>query len=182
MIIAMRDTAEVRMAHQGRLFNVEILSWTDEDGRRVQREVVRHPGAVLVVPLLEEDRLVLLRHDRVAVGERLWELPAGTLEPGEDPQEAACRELEEETGYRPGSIRALGEFYSSPGFCDELMRAFVADELEWVGQRLEPGEQIEVEVVTRSEALAMIDDGRIRDGKTVAALLMWARRERDARA
>jgi ADP-ribose pyrophosphatase len=182
MILAMHEMVDVRTSHRGRLLSVEVLSWTDDKGRHVEREVVRHPGAVLVVPLLDGDRIVMVRNFRVAAGKRLLELPAGTLEANEDPQRAAGRELEEETGYRPARVTRLGEFYTSPGFCDELMRVFVADGLKMVGQRLEPGEQIDVEVVTRSDALAMIDDGRIADGKTIAGLLMWLRREGDARA
>jgi ADP-ribose pyrophosphatase len=178
MILAMRDTVEVRTTHRGRLLTVEVLSWTDPDGRAIEREVVRHPGAVVIVPWLDDQRVVLIRNVRVAAGEDLLELPAGTLEPDEEPQAAAGRELAEETGYRPGRVRALGEFYTTPGFCDEKLRVYVADELEWVGQQLDPGEQIAVVVVTWADALAMIDDGRIRDGKTIAGLLLWDRRRR----
>lgn len=117
----------------------------------------------------------MIRNYRVAVDENLWELPAGTLEPGEDPSRAACRELEEETGYRCGRVRRLCEFYTSPGFCNELMRVFVAEDLQFVGQRLEAGEHIEPQIVAVDQAVAMIHDGRIRDGKTIAGLLIWAR-------
>jgi ADP-ribose pyrophosphatase len=180
MILAMTDEVDVRTTHRGRLLAVDVLSWTDDDGRAVVREVVHHPGAVVVVPRLDDQRLVLVRNERVAVGERLLELPAGTLEPGEDPQAAAGRELAEETGYRAGRIRPLGEFYTSPGFCDELLRVFVAEELSPVGQNLDAGERIEVEVIARSDVMAMIADGRIRDAKTMAALLMWILEPRDA--
>lgn len=172
----MSSAVTVQTPHRGRLFSVQVLTWTDGLGRTVRREVVRHPGAVLVVPCLDDGRLVMIRNQRVAVDGRIRELPAGTLKAGEDPTLAARRELEEETGYRAGHLEPLGEFYTSPGFCDELMRVFVAHHLEMVGQHPEPGEDIEVEVVAADDALAMIDDGRIRDGKTIAALLMWARR------
>jgi len=167
------------MQHRGRLFAVEALSWTDDAGRTVQREVVRHPGAVLIVPELDGGRLVLIRNYRVAVGGWLWELPAGTMEPGEPPIDTARREVEEETGYRPARIEPLGRFYTSPGFCDEDMHVFVAGGLDHVGQKLEPHESIEVSVLGRDEVFEMIDDGRIRDGKTIAALLLWSRRSRD---
>ena len=175
MIIAMDDRLTTRQVYRGRLLTVQVLSFTDYQGRLIEREVVRHPGAVLIVPRLKENRLVLLRNQRVAVNERLWELPAGTLEPGEDPAEAARRELAEETGYRAGTIFKLGEFYTSPGFCDELIEVFVARDLRFVGQQLEAGEEIDVRVMEQAEALAMVDDGRIRDAKTIAGLLMWSR-------
>ena len=82
-------------------------------------------------------------------------------------------ELEEETGYRAGDVRALGEFYTSPGFCDELLRLFVADSLSFVGQNLDPGERIEAVPLSRDEVQAMIADGRIRDGKTIAGVHLW---------
>ncbi|MEE8460170.1 MAG: NUDIX hydrolase [Phycisphaerales bacterium] len=167
----MPDVITVHRPYQGRLLAVEVVS-----RGLVSREVVRHPGAVLIVPQLDGNRLALVRNYRVAVKQRLWELPAGTLEPGERPQIAAGRELEEETGYRAAVIEHLGDFYTSPGFCDELMRVFTAERLEFVGQRLEPHEDIEVGVVTVDEAIAMIDDGRIIDGKTIAALYLWMRR------
>jgi len=169
----MRAGIETETTHRGRLFSVEVLSFTDTHGRSVRREIVRHPGAVVIVPILDDGRLVLIRNYRIAVDDRLWELPAGKLEPGEEPQHAAARELEEETGYRAGRIRPLTAFFSSPGFADELIHAFCAEDLTQVGQNLEPGEEIEVAELARGEVLAMIADGRIRDGKTIAAVLMW---------
>jgi ADP-ribose pyrophosphatase len=171
MITAMPDATTVHRPYVGRLFAVEVVS-----RGTVTREVVRHPGAVLIVPRLDEDRLVLVRNYRIAVADRLWEFPAGTLEKGEAPEAAAGRELEEETGYRAARIRHLAEFYTSPGLSDELMRVFAADELEFVGQRLEPHEDIQVGVVSIDETMSMIDDGRIIDGKTIAAMHLWARR------
>ncbi len=167
----MPDEITVHRAYEGRLFTVEVLGTAP-----LSREVVRHPGAVLIVPRLEGDRLALVRNYRVAIGRRLWELPAGALEPGEAPEAAAGRELEEETGYRAANIAHLGDFYTSPGFCDELMRVFTADGLEFVGQRLEPHEDIEVGELSVDETIAMIDDGRIVDGKTIAAMYLWMRR------
>jgi len=182
MILAMDASVHVKSPHQGRLIRVEVLSWTDEQGRSIAREVVRHPGAVVIVPQLGPDRVVLVKNYRIAIDEHLWELPAGTLEPNESPLDAATRELEEETGYRPGRIEPMGEFYTSPGFCDELIHMFVAHDLTFVGQRLEPHEQIEAHDFAWSDALAMIDDGQIKDGKTIAGLLMQSRRLEDATA
>jgi len=173
MIVAMNKAMHAETVYDGHLFKVQVLSWTDEQGRAIRREVVRHPGAVLVVPVLAGKSVIMIRNQRVAVDEQLWEFPAGKLEPNEQPHDAAMRELEEETGYRAAHMRKLGEFYTSPGFTNELMRVFVAEELTFAGQRLEAGEEIEVEIVDLENALAMVYDGRIRDGKTVAGLLMW---------
>lgn len=179
MILAMDGSVDVKSPHRGRLLSVEVLSWTDEHGRSITREVVRHPGAVVVVPQLGLDRVVLLKNYRIAIDEHLWELPAGTLEPNESPLDAAVRELEEETGYRPGRIEPMGEFFTSPGFCDELIHLFATQELTFVGQRLEPHEQIEAHDFGWSEVLAMIDDGRIKDAKTIAGLWMFDRRRHE---
>ena len=182
MILAMDASIHVQTPHRGRRFRVEVLSWTDEHGRPITREIVRHPGAVLIVPRLGPNRVVLVSNYRIAVDKDLWELPAGTLEIDESPPDATARELEEESGYRAGRIEPLGQFYSSPGFCDELMHVFVAQELSFIGQRLEPHEQIEAHDFGWSEALAMIDNGEIRDGKTIAGLLMFDRRGHEATA
>ena len=173
-----RTTHPSRTTHRGRLLTVEVLSFTDSAGRDAEREVVHHPGAVVVVPLLDGDRLVLIRNRRIAVNADLWELPAGTLEADEDPQHAAARELQEETGYHPATVQPLGSFFTSPGFLDEQIHAFVARDLSFVGQSLDPGEEITASVLDRTEVLVMIDDGRIRDGKTIASVLMWDRVDR----
>ena len=178
MIVAMNKPMHVETPFEGRLFKVQVLTMQDRQGGTLRREIVRHPGAVLVVPVIDADNVVMIRNYRAAVGERLWEFPAGKLEQGEEPKDAAGRELEEETGYRSRKITKLGEFYTSPGFTDELMRVFVAEELHLAEQRLELDEDIEVEVVSVAEAHSMVHDGRIRDGKTVAGLLMWQSRER----
>jgi ADP-ribose pyrophosphatase len=173
MILSMQHSTDIETTHQGKLFRVEVLRQRTEAGRVITREIVRHPGAVLIVPVLNSETLLLIRNERIAVGEQLLELPAGKLEPGEDPQQAAARELEEETGYRAAQMTKLGEFYTSPGFADELMRVYLAEDLEHVGQRLEPGEEISVEPVSRNAAIEMAAHGRLRDGKTIAGLLMW---------
>jgi ADP-ribose pyrophosphatase len=173
MIVAMNPTMHVETPFRGRLFSVEVLAQTNRNGEKLHREVVRHPGAVLIVPALDARRVVMIQNHRVAVGESLWEFPAGKLEPAEEPEPAAHRELLEETGYRAARMSKLGEFYTSPGFTDELMRVFFAENLTFAGQRLEPDENIQVEIVGIDEALEMVHDGRIRDGKTIAGLLMW---------
>ena len=169
----MPGVVQTTRTHDGNLFKVDVMSWTDERGRAVTREVVRHPGAVTVIPVLAADRVVMIRNHRIAVGERLWELPAGKLEPDETPEAAALRELAEETGYLGGRVTRLGEFYTSPGFADELMRVYLAEDLTCSVPALEPGEAITVEILELAEVMNMIRKGVIRDGKTIAGLLMY---------
>jgi ADP-ribose pyrophosphatase len=162
---------------RGSKFDFERLTFETDAGERVEREMVRHPGAVVVVPVLDDGRIVLIRNRRMVVGTTLWELPAGTLEADEDPARCAARELEEETGYRARTVDFLGSFYTTPGLTDELMRAYAARGLAPVGQALEPGEEIEVRPVPRDEAMRMLDDGDLMDAKSMLALLLAQRRE-----
>lgn len=147
-------------------------------GSILEREIVRHPGAVVVVAVRDDGGLVLIRNFRISVEQRLLECCAGTLEAGEDPAVCAGRELIEETGYRAERIAPLGAgwFYTTPGLTDEKMYAFVATGLTHVGQDLEDDESIEVEIVAADRAIRMVESGEIRDGKTVAALLLAERR------
>lgn len=141
------------------------------------REIVRHPGGSVVLPIDDDSRILLIRNHRVAVRDALLELPAGTRGDGEDPAEVAARELAEETGFAAGRLEPFGWFWTTPGFTDERLHAFIAHDLEFVGQRLDPGEEIEVVPASVDDVLAMIDDGRIVDAKTIAVVLRWHRRE-----
>lgn len=158
-----------------RRFRVVRHVYRTPDGVERVRETVLHPGAVVIVPLVGADRVCLIRNVRPAVGETLIELPAGTLEPGEPPLVTARRELEEETGYRAGSVEPLCEFYMSPGILSERMHLFVARDLEPGPARLEPGEQIEPLLLAWEEALKMTAEGRIQDAKTLVGLLWYDR-------
>ena len=164
------------VTHTGPVFLVERHSVTTTRGgesfTRI-RDVVRHPGAVTVIAVRDDGMLVLVRNRRIAVGQWLVEFCAGKLERGEEPRAAAGRELEEETGFRAGKIESLGVFYTSPGFTDELMHVFLATQLEHVGQRLEPGEELEVLELSRAELERQIGCGEITDGKTLGAYLLW---------
>lgn len=159
--------------HRGPVFAVEQVAFRDGAGREMRRDVVRHPGAVTVVPVRDDGRLVMIRNWRVAVGQWLHEFCAGKLEAGEDPRAAAGRELEEETGHRASTIEPLGTFFTSPGFADERMHVFEARALQPVPRRLEPGEQIEVVVRAPDELERMIASGEVADGKTIGAFLLW---------
>lgn len=168
-----------RIVHSERVFDgvkfsVDRIELTSADGATTHtREKVTHPGAVIVLPVLDDGRLVLIRNQRFVVGEELIELCAGTLEPGEPPIECAARELIEETGYKSGKLTPLTKFYTSPGFSDELMYAFLATDLTEVGQQLEPTEDIAVERFSPADVTAMIERGEITDGKTIATMLYW---------
>jgi ADP-ribose pyrophosphatase len=131
--------------------------------------------AVVVLPLVDDQTVVMIRNERFAVGEVLWELCAGTLEKGEEPLLCAGRELIEETGYEAGRIDKLLEFYTCPGICTERMHAFLARDLTAVGQNLEDNERIEVEVMSLARSMQMIRSGEIRDGKTIATLFYYDR-------
>ncbi len=181
----MRDDANctpgVRRAviHRGARFDYVQAAFAGTDGREVVREYIRHPGAVVVVPVLESpgepDRIVLIRNYRVSLDAPIWELPAGTLGDGEDPAACAARELLEETGYRAGRIDTIGGFYTSPGLSDELMRVFVARTLRFEGRRPEPDERMTVHPTPAAEAVRMVQRGELMDGKSLAALYLAER-------
>lgn len=148
------------------------------DGSSRRREVVLHPGSVVVVPFVDDRTLCLVEVVRAAVGRTLLELPAGTLDREESLAEAARRELLEETGYRAGRIEEAGGFWMSPGILRERMHLFVARDLVPGPQALEDGEQISTRVVTLADAVAMCLDGTIDDAKTVAGILLVHARRR----
>lgn len=148
-------------------------------GRETTREVVEHPGAVAVVPLLPDGRVVLVRQYRHAVGRALLEIPAGTLDrPGESAEAAAARELAEETGYRAGRLTPLASFYTAPGFCTELLTVFLATDLTPGEQATMDDEAIAVELVPLDDAPALAARGELADAKTLVGLLT----ARDARS
>ena len=158
---------------RARRFQVERAIQTMPDGSQHVREVVRHPGAVVILPLLDDGRVCFVRNFRVAVGETLIELPAGTLEPNEDPAETAIRELAEETGYRAGRMEHQLTFCMSPGILDERMHLYVADQLRPGPMALEAGEDIQPLLCTWDESLEMVRRGEIRDAKTLVGLLYY---------
>ncbi len=155
------------------VFTVERLTVNLRGGGAATRHIVRHPGAVCVLALLPDDRLVMIRNFRIATAQWMNEFCAGKLEPAEDPRRAALRELAEETGYSAGSIESLGTFYTSPGFTDELMHAFVASDLRPCAADLQPDERIEVVLRTVEEFEQLAQSGEICDGKTLATFLRW---------
>jgi ADP-ribose pyrophosphatase len=168
-----------KIIHRGRKIQVAIDTETLPDGQVFQRDVVLHPGAVAILPLLDAAHICLVRNRRPIIGLTLLEIPAGTVEPGEAPEAAAVRELAEETGYRARQWRKLTEFIPSPGVLSERTHLFVAQELTPGPLQLEKDEDLQPQIVPWREALAWALDGTIRDAKTLIALLLWDRLRED---
>lgn len=156
-----------------RIFKVVKKMITGRSGKQLERHIIIHPGAVAVLPILNDGRIVLIRQYRVAFDKVLIEIPAGTLEPNEKPILTARRELIEETGYIAQTITPVMTFYTSPGFVQEEMFLFKATGLIAGPTNLEDGEKIEPLVVTLDEAMQQIAQGEIRDAKTLVALLWY---------
>jgi ADP-ribose pyrophosphatase len=161
-----------RPTHRAKKFSCAVERIRFPDGRELEREVIHHPGAAVVVPFLPDGRLVLVNVWRHAAGGTLLEVPAGTLEPGEEPVRCAARELEEETGYRADRLEPLGSWYPSPGLMDESMHLFRAEGLVLSEARPEDDEMVEPVILTVAEAVAKVRDRTVRDGKTLLALFL----------
>lgn len=136
-------------------------------------DVVIHPGAVVILPLLDPSIVLMIKNKRKAVGKTLWELPAGTIDPDELPLVTAKRELEEETGYKAKELKPLMEFYTSPGYSNEKIYAFLAEEITPSKRNLDPDEEIEVHPVKWKDIIEMIRDEHIVDAKTLTVLMHY---------
>ena len=161
-----------RSVFEGRVLSLRVDEVRLRGGGTAVREVVDHRPAVVIVPIDESDRVLMVSQYRYAVGETLLEAPAGKVDEGEEPSETAQRELQEEVGRIAGDLRKLGEFWATPGFCNELMHAYIARDLTHSALAADEDEDITVVAVPMAEALDMIATGKIRDAKTIAALLM----------
>jgi ADP-ribose pyrophosphatase len=175
-------TVDQHVVHRGRFITFRVDTIVDVDGKSHLREVVDHPGAVCVVPVIGDD-VLMVRQYRTAVGAVVLELPAGTLDllPDgslEDPSTAAPRELREETGHRASTWRSLGRFWTAPGFSNELMHLYLATDLEPLGDYSGPDEDEYLDVVRMPwrDAVELAVDGRIEDAKSLVGLLHMARR------
>jgi ADP-ribose pyrophosphatase len=164
--------------YSGRVLDLDVDEVEEPGGVRGLREVVRQIGSVAALPVHDDGRIVLVRQYRYAVRDQVWELPAGRLDPGEPPEDAARRELEEEVGLSARSLEPLLTFWVTPGFCDEVMHLYRATDFQSVPPRPDEDERIEVGSFTLAEARAMIDRGEIREGKTLIALLLETERRR----
>lgn len=167
---------EKQVVYDGKKVRLEVHHLeNDATGSRYRKEVVVHPGAVVVMGFLADGRILLIRNYRYSIGQKLIELPAGTLEKDEDPMNCAGRELLEETGYLAGRLKPLGSFFASPGILTEKLYAFAAYDLKHEGQALEADEEIEVVPATLEQAVQAIRTGEIQDAKTIATVLMYER-------
>ena len=171
--------ARIRLVARKTIYQGHIIRLIGEvlevGGRRMVRESVQHPGAVVVVPVLDRSRIVFVRQYRRAIRRELLELPAGTLERGEERIACARRELEEETGWRAGRLRRIAQFYAAPGFISEQLTVFLAQGLSRVQARPDPDELVRPVILSFHEALGRIHSGAICDAKTIIGVLFAQR-------
>ncbi len=158
---------------KNKLFTVTDETATDPDGFEIHRNIVRHPGSAVMLALDEQKRILLVKQFRLPAGQELWELPAGRLDPGEQPLEAAKRELREETGYHANTWKKLISFWPSPGYVGEKMDIFLAKDLTEGQQELMDDERIKLQWFDALEVGAMIRRGEILDGKTLIGYFTW---------
>jgi ADP-ribose pyrophosphatase len=165
-----------REVHHGRMFRVEVDRVTLPTGHTLDMEIVRHPGSVVLLPQPAPGQIILIRQYRYVLDRWIWELPAGTLKPGEDPEQAAARECEEEIGLAPRRVERLHGYYPTPGFCDEEMVYYRCLDLEEPAAdstvRPDEDEVIEPRIFTIAEARAMVASGEILDLKTAFGLTL----------
>lgn len=165
-------TIKSEKVYSGKILSVKLSTVELPDQKYSKREIVLHDNAVAVVAI-HDDKILLVKQYRISVDKIIYEVPAGMIEHDENPKDAALRELEEETGYRAKNIEYLTEFYSTPGFCTEKLSIFYAEDLEFVGQNLDEGENLEVVEMPLKEAMSMIESGEIMDGKTISSILFY---------
>lgn len=175
--------SKIRTVFEGRVFTVQVESITLPRGHALDAEIVRHPGSVVIVPITEENEVILVRQYRHAIGRYTWELPAGSLKSGEDVPAAARRECQEEIGMVAERLEALGSFFPTPGYCNEEMHFFLAAGLRRPRDgddeaHQDEDEDIETRAFPRSEIAEMIARGDVVDLKTVAGLSLIGAVER----
>ena len=158
--------------HRGRVFRMVSENIVLPNGVSIDIETIRHPGASAIIPLSDKDTVMLIKQFRHAVGEYIWEIPAGTLDPEETPITCARRELIEEVGVSAGTWRKLGEITPVPGYSDERIHIFLATDLMPAQQNLESDELLDVHEVGFDEAINMIYEGAIQDSKTICGLFL----------
>jgi ADP-ribose pyrophosphatase len=171
-----KGTAKIlssEMIYQGRVFGLRRDEVLEPSGLRTTREVITHPGSVVVLPVLPDGKIVMVRQYRHATRQYLWELVAGRKEPEETPKQGAARELLEETGYRAKRFKVFLDFFPTPGFLEERMYLLLAEGLTAGEAQPEEDEKIEVRAFKLKELKQMIESGRLRDAKSIAGILYY---------
>ena len=168
-------TIESKRIFEGRVVNLRVDTVELPNGRISTREVVEHRGAVAIVPMIDHEQVVLVRQFRQATGGTLLEIPAGTLDKGEDPFDCARRELGEEIGYHPRKLTKMFHSYLAPGYSTEMLHTFLAEDLERVGENRDADEFMEVVTINLRDAVEMIRGGDIIDAKSICGLLLASR-------
>ena len=163
---------ESKVVYDGNLLTVYCDKVQLPNGKEAKREFILHPGAVAVVPVTPAGNIVLVRQYRYAVGKVMLEIPAGKLDKGEHPDDCVRRELEEETGYVAHTIKRLSSIYTTPGFTNEVIHLYIADNLTLAKQHPDEDEFLDVEEYTKEQIRIMINDGTINDAKSMLALLL----------
>ena len=160
-----------RTIYEGRILKLRVDTVQTGDGRQTTREIIEHAACIAVIAVDADDNILLVKQYRSAPEKELLEIPAGGIDPGEDPAQAACRELQEETGYFPQKLERLGGFYSAPGFCTEYLHLFLATELIFNPLVAEDTEGIKVIRLAQADIPGLIASGEICDAKSIAGLL-----------
>lgn len=172
---AKAKTISSKIVFKGKVFSVRRDEIVEPTGVRATRDMIAHPGSVVVMPVQDDGKIVLIRQYRYAARQYLWELVAGRIDAGENPKQAARRELIEETGLRAKKFRVFLEFWPSPGFLEEKMFVLLAEGITQGVAEPEEDERIEAKAFTRAEIEKMLKSGALHDGKTIASLLYYLR-------
>lgn len=166
-------TLQTENIYKGKIISVQLDQVELPDGSKSVREIVKHPGAVAIVPFTKDGKMVVVRQFRKPLEKEIYEIPAGKLEQGEDPETCALRELEEETGYTPRKINFITSFYTSPGFANELLYLYEAEDLEEGKAHPDADEFVEMSEISLDEGLELMKNEQIHDAKTAFALIYW---------
>jgi ADP-ribose pyrophosphatase len=172
----MEKTITSKLIHAGEKYSFKTDEVQLPSGKTVTRDIVDHPGAVAIVPILDDGRILLVKQYRYPVGKELLEIPAGTLEKGEAPDTCARRELSEETGYTAGSMKKILSMYMVPGYSNEVIHLYFATQLKQGEKHTEDDEDITVEAYGADELLEMMEKNTIEDAKTIAGVLSFLTR------
>ncbi|WP_339062569.1 NUDIX hydrolase [Tepidibacillus marianensis] len=173
----MSENIEITLSSQpiydGKIIKLSVDTVQLPNGKQATREIVRHPGAIGILAVTEENRILLVKQFRKPIDQELFEIPAGKLEPNEDPKESAIRELKEETGYSATNMVQFTKFYTSPGFADELIYLYRAEGIHAGIANPDEDEFVELLEFTLEECLEMIQNGKIIDAKTIVTIYYW---------